>query len=113
LLDDERESQDRTPGLSKIPVIKNLFRRKSVSRNSSEILFFITPRIYRSDYYGNPTDEAPTGTNRSMTILQPVPLGNPASNSEPQQQTPTPQKQGSQQPAVLPGTSPIYPGGKP
>jgi type IV pilus assembly protein PilQ len=111
LLDREDEARFSTPGLSKIPIVKNLFRRKAIGKVSSEILFFITPRIYRSDYYGNPTDEAPTGTNRSMTILQPVPLGNPASNSEPQQ--PTPQKQGNQQPAALPGTSPINPGVKP
>jgi len=78
LFDDERESQDRTPGLSKIPVLGNLFKRKGVSRNTNEILFFITPRIYRPDY-------APTtgsaGVKSSATILQPVPLGNPASNS--------------------------------
>lgn len=79
LFDDERESQDRTPGLSKIPLLGNLFKRKGVSRNTNEILFFITPRIYRPDY-------APTtgtsGVKASATILQPVPLGNPASNSD-------------------------------
>ncbi len=112
LLDNEREAQSRTPGLSKIPVIKNLFRRKLVARSSSEILFFITPRIYRSDYYGNPTDEAPTSVNRSATILQPVPLGNPASNSEPQQQQQFPQNGGNQQqvPGVLPGAQTTLPG---
>jgi type IV pilus assembly protein PilQ len=113
LLDREDETQNRTPGLSKIPIFKNLFRRKAIGKVSSEILFFITPRIYRSDYYGNPSDEAPTGTNRSATILQPVPLGNPASNSDPQQ--PTPQNQGTpqKQPGALPGTTPTIQGGKP
>ena len=33
------------PGLSKIPILGNLFKRKGVSRNTNEILFFITPRI--------------------------------------------------------------------
>jgi type IV pilus assembly protein PilQ len=78
LFDDERESQDRTPGLSKIPVLGNLFKRKGVSRSTNEILFFITPRIYRPDYA--PTTGS-SGVKPSATILQPVPLGNPASNS--------------------------------
>ncbi len=81
LFDDERESQDRTPGLSSIPLLGNLFKRKGVSRNTNELLFFITPRIYRPDAQGNPTSGVSNG-NRSTTILQPVPLGNPASNSE-------------------------------
>ncbi|MEQ1765608.1 MAG: type IV pilus secretin PilQ, partial [Pyrinomonadaceae bacterium] len=78
LFDDERESQDRTPGLSKIPILGNLFKRKGISRNTNEILFFITPRIYRPDYA--PTTGS-SGVKASATILQPVPLGNPASNS--------------------------------
>ncbi len=45
LFDDERESQDRTPGLSRIPFLGNLFKRKGISRNTNELLFFITPRI--------------------------------------------------------------------
>jgi type IV pilus assembly protein PilQ len=81
LFDDERESQDRTPGLSRIPLLGNLFKRKGVSRNTNELLFFITPRIYRPDNQGNQTSGTGSGT-RSTTILQPVPLGNPASNSD-------------------------------
>lgn len=87
LFDDERESQDRTPGISKIPLLGNLFKRKGISKSTNEILFFITPRIYRPDY-------APTtgtaGRKPSATILQPVPLGNPASNSAPQDTLPLP-----------------------
>ncbi|MBK9164817.1 MAG: type IV pilus secretin PilQ [Acidobacteria bacterium] len=82
LFDDERESQDRTPGLSRIPILGNLFKRKGVQRNTNEILFFITPRIYRPDY---PAVTGTSGTNPNATVVQPVPLGNPASNSEPQQ----------------------------
>jgi type IV pilus assembly protein PilQ len=81
LFDDEREDQFRTPGLSKIPWLGNLFKRKAVSRNSSELLFFITPRIYRPDYEGNPTAGKIGTDNRTVTIIQPVPLGNPPSNS--------------------------------
>lgn len=94
LFDDERESQNRTPGLSKVPILGNLFKRKGVSRTTNEILFFITPRIYRPDY-------APTtgsaGVKSSATILQPVPLGNPASNSS------------TSEPTAAPASNPMLP----
>jgi len=79
LFDDERESQDRTPGLSRIPLLGNLFKRKGVERNTNEILFFITPRISRPDF-GNTSGSS--GVRPSATIIQPVPLGNPSSNSD-------------------------------
>ena len=79
LFDDERENQDRTPGISRIPLFGNLFKRKGVQRNSNEILFFISPRIYRPDYDTTP---GKSGVRTSGTIVQPVPLGNPPSNSE-------------------------------
>jgi type IV pilus assembly protein PilQ len=81
LLDSERETQDRTPGLARVPLLGNLFKRKGVFRDSTELLFFITPRIYRPDYQGNLTSGKISDGQRSTTILQPVPLGNPASNS--------------------------------
>lgn len=79
VFDDERESQDRTPGVSKIPIFGNLFKRKGVQRNTNEILFFITPRIVRPDF-----DMAggKSGVRTTATLPQPVPLGNPPSNSE-------------------------------
>jgi type IV pilus assembly protein PilQ len=80
LFDDERESQDRTPGLSKIPILGLLFKRKDVQRNTNEILFFITPRIQRPDFGVTPGG---SGVKTSGTIIQPVPLGNPSSNSDP------------------------------
>jgi type IV pilus assembly protein PilQ len=80
LFDDEREGQNRTPGLSRVPLLGHLFRRKKVERNTNEILFFITPRISRPDF-GN-TAAGSSGVRPSATIIQPVPLGNPASNSE-------------------------------
>lgn len=96
LFDDERESQDRTPGLSKIPVLGNLFKRKLVSRNTNEILFFITPRIYRPDMTGMPGQ---SGVRPTSTILQPVPLGNPASNSGDQP--------GADPNVIAPGLTPV------
>ncbi len=87
LFDDERESQDRTPGLASIPVLGNLFKRKAVQRNTNEILFFITPRITRPDYAAaSQNGVAP----KPPTILQPVPMGNPPSNSQPVVETPNP-----------------------
>ena len=80
LFDDERESQDRTPGLASIPLLGNLFKRKGVQRNTNEILFFITPRITRPDYAATTQNGA---APRPGSILQPVPMGNPPSNSSP------------------------------
>jgi type IV pilus assembly protein PilQ len=85
LFDDERENQDRTPGLSRIPLLGNLFKRKGVERNTNEILFFITPRIYRPDFDTTP---GKSGVKTGATLIQPVPLGNPPSNSEQKSNTP-------------------------
>jgi type IV pilus assembly protein PilQ len=79
LFDDERENQNRTPGVSKIPILGHLFKRKGVERNTNEILFFITPRITRPDFAVQPGS---AGVKPSATIIQPVPLCNPTSNSD-------------------------------
>ena len=87
--------------MAKIPVLGNLFKRKLVTRQSNEILFFITPRIYRPDYQGRPTTTTPATGNRTATIPQPVPLGNPQSNTptsnqqQQQQQNQAPASQGA------------------
>jgi type IV pilus assembly protein PilQ len=85
LFDDERENQNRTPGLSKVPLLGNLFKRKAVDRNTNEILFFITPRIHRPEGDNSP---GKAGVRTNQTLLQPVPLGNPPSNSEASPVTP-------------------------
>ncbi len=113
LLDSERENQDRTPGLSRIPLLGNLFKRKGVARDSTELLFFITPRIFRPDFQGNITSGKISEGTRSTTILQPVPLGNPASNSDaPNNSAPENQQspQNPFQPSVQPPTSPANSG---
>jgi type IV pilus assembly protein PilQ len=97
MLDSEGEDQFRTPGLSSVPVLGRLFKRKAVSRNTSEILFFITPRIFRADYAGNRIDSKVSTETRTTTILQPVPMGNPGSNSGTPEPTP-------QQPLLIPVT---------
>ncbi len=109
LFDDEREGQDRTPGLASIPLLGNLFKRKSIQRNTNEILFFITPRITRPDYNAQVQNGV---APRGPAIAQPVPMGNPASNSAPTP-VPTPgpvilQSPGLAVPEVSPA-SPIKP----
>jgi type IV pilus assembly protein PilQ len=100
LFDDERENQNRTPGLASIPLLGNLFKRKKVERNTNEILFFITPRISRPDL-GTATGSA--GVRSSATIIQPVPMGNPTSNSD------TAPAEDPSRPGSLPGQQLVAP----
>jgi type IV pilus assembly protein PilQ len=86
LASNENEIQNRTPGLGGIPILGNLFKRKLITRQSTEILFFITPRIYRPDYQGRPTSPVVSTGNRTNTISQPVPMGNPPTNTPNQTQ---------------------------
>ena len=103
LADTEGEAQQRTPGLASLPVVGNLFKRKLTTRQNSEILFFITPHIYRPDYNGRPTaGTVSNGNQRSTTIPQPVPLGNPPSNTP----TPTQLQQQPQLQQSTPATQP-------
>ncbi len=83
LADNEAETQNRTPGISGVPLLGNLFKRKATTRQTSELLFFITPRIYRPDYNGQPISGTITDRTRSVQIAQPVPMGNPQSNTPP------------------------------
>lgn len=85
VVDQESENRQNTPGFASIPLLKYLFKNKTTRRDTAEILFFITPRIYRTDYNGNVINGKVADGNRSTTIIQPVPLGNPASNSDTQQ----------------------------
>jgi type IV pilus assembly protein PilQ len=114
LADTEGEAQQRTPGLASIPVVGNLFKRKLTTRQNSEILFFITPHIYRPDYMGRPTAGTVSNGQRSITIPQPVPLGNPPSNTPTPTQLQQPQSQPTQpamQPQLLTAPLPANPAG--
>ena len=114
LADTEGEAQQRTPGLASIPVVGNLFKRKLTTRQNSEILFFITPHIYRPDYMGRPTAGTVSNGQRSITIPQPVPLGNPPSNTPTPTQLQQPQSQPTQpatQPPLLTAPLPASPAG--
>ena len=105
LADTDGTSRQRTPGVASIPILGNLFKRKAITKNSLEILFFITPKIYRPDYFGRPTTNTPQQGPRTTTVPQPVPLGNPQTNTptptELQQPRPT-----SNPPANQPSTGP-------
>jgi type IV pilus assembly protein PilQ len=116
LADTEGETRQRTPGIASIPVFGNLFKRKLTTKASTEILFFITPHIYRPDYQGRPTTGAVSSGPRSVTIPQPVPLGNPGSNTPTptQLQQPNPQSTNpgtTQQPQLLSAPTPTSPAG--
>jgi type IV pilus assembly protein PilQ len=102
LSDQESTTRQRTPGAASIPIIGNLFKRKQVSNNSTEILFFITPHIYRPDYFGRPTSAVPAQGTRSTSVPQPVPLGNPQTNTP----TPTELQQQEKNPQTGPQTQP-------
>jgi type IV pilus assembly protein PilQ len=110
LLDAESEDKFRTPGLSRVPLLGNLFKRKAVGRTTNEILFFITPRIYRPDMNGNQLPSKVSDGTRSTTLLQPVPLGNPQSNSS---ENPNPQPQPQPQPIIVPVVPATQPENKP
>ena len=43
----EQASQDRTPGLHRVPLLGWLFKRDGITDESRELLIFITPRIVR------------------------------------------------------------------
>ncbi|HEY5838962.1 MAG TPA: hypothetical protein VIT19_07995, partial [Pyrinomonadaceae bacterium] len=98
--DIDSTSRHRTPGAASIPILGNLFKRKSVIKSSLEILFFITPKIYRPDYFGRPITNTPQTGPRTTTVPQPVPLGNPGTNTptptELQQPRPTSNPSGNQ-----------------
>jgi type IV pilus assembly protein PilQ len=44
----QQNQTDRTPGISRIPLLGWMFRRDSVNDQSTELLIFITPRIIKS-----------------------------------------------------------------
>lgn len=53
--DTEASTNTRTPGISRVPFLGELFKRRSLDRNSTELLFFVTPRIYRPETFGAQT----------------------------------------------------------
>ncbi len=52
------ESEDRVPGLGAIPIIGNLFKSRSGSRQKKNLLVFIRPKILRDDVQTESISEA-------------------------------------------------------
>jgi general secretion pathway protein D len=110
------ESEDRVPGLGAIPIIGNLFKSRSGSRQKKNLVVFIRPRIMRDADATESTSEAKYNevrrsqqniTNGHITLLpgekQPVipaipagialPPAPPASDTNAQGATPNPSQQ--------------------
>lgn len=51
-IDTEASVSTRTPGVARVPFLGELFKRRQLDRNSQELLFFVTPRIYRPETFG-------------------------------------------------------------
>jgi len=48
VLNDEHNAVQGVPGLSKVPVVGNLFKRKEKSRSRNELMIFVTPTIHEA-----------------------------------------------------------------
>jgi type IV pilus assembly protein PilQ len=70
--DVEVQNQNRTPGLSRIPIIGNLFKQKLTQRDTEEIIFFITPRIFRPETVGIPDNTSVRSSDITITPLIPA-----------------------------------------
>jgi type IV pilus assembly protein PilQ len=68
-IDSESHTQNRMPGISRVPIIGELFKRRTTQRTMDEVLFFITPRIVRPDGSLGPRSLAP---QRSATEPAPA-----------------------------------------
>ncbi|HEY6331877.1 MAG TPA: type IV pilus secretin PilQ [Blastocatellia bacterium] len=80
-IDNESTTENRTPGLASVPLLGNLFKRKTVSRDNSEILFFVTPRIVHRE-----APDLPAGTGGAQSSLVPnTPAGDKVNDASPKQ----------------------------
>lgn len=76
-IDSESNTQTRTPGISGLPIIGNLFKQRAITRTTSELLFFITPRIFRGENFVTNGEPAPEPVQGPATTTQPNPGGQP------------------------------------
>jgi general secretion pathway protein D len=60
------ESEDRVPGLGAIPILGNLFKSRSGSRQKKNLLVFIRPRILRDDVQTESLSEGKYNSIRSQ-----------------------------------------------
>jgi type IV pilus secretin PilQ/predicted competence protein len=47
LVDEDRDTDDKVPGMASIPIFGHLFKKRSTEKRTQEVLFFVTPRIDR------------------------------------------------------------------
>lgn len=78
--DTEASTNTRTPGVARVPFLGELFKRRSLDRSSTELLFFVTPRIYRPETYGAQT--APPSPAQPVASPQAQPQVLPQSGGE-------------------------------
>lgn len=78
--DTEASTNTRTPGVSRVPFLGELFKRRSLDRSSTELLFFVTPRIYRPETYGAQT--APPAPAQPVAAPEAQPQVVPQSGGE-------------------------------
>lgn len=45
LIDEDRNTDDKVPGMASIPIFGHLFKKRSSEKRTQEVLFFVTPRI--------------------------------------------------------------------
>ena len=62
-IESESQSEDRVPGLGRIPVLGNLFKTTSRSQDTREILFFITARVQDTTLLMGRTGAQQTGSD--------------------------------------------------
>jgi len=81
-IDTEGHSMNRTPGVSRIPLLGELFKKRSTRRETDEILFFLTPRIVRTDGSVGPrvpqrssVEGMPNPNAPQRAIVTPAPAG--------------------------------------
>jgi general secretion pathway protein D len=124
------ESEDRVPGLGAIPLIGNLFKSRSGSRQKKNLLVFLRPKILRdqaateaasSTRYDEIRNEEKSLHKGKITLLPgekqpsipPYSAAPPPRNSGPGTVAPAPQPAPSAQPAppglVAPSTQPAPP----
>jgi type IV pilus assembly protein PilQ len=71
-IDNEGHTVNRTPGVSRIPIVGELFKRRTIRRVFDEIIFFITPRIIRNDQAVTPKPLPPLD-GRVENVTKPSP----------------------------------------
>ncbi len=59
LVETDRQSESRLPGLARIPILREAFRKTSKQRETREILFFLTSKIQTFDFLREQSRLAP------------------------------------------------------